>query len=110
MNLPPALMAFLLPAGLFTAWLFLHKDADVEQRIDKREAVHKMESAKFDKDFSRLTGDKDGEEEAKKTYTDAEKELKIADDAKKQRLESDKRNSVRDGIDEFLTPKDGQKK
>ena len=105
MNAPPALLALVIPAGLFAAWLFLHKDADVEQRIDKREAVHQRESAEFDRDFARLTGDKEGEKKATERASHAEEKLKTAEAVRDARGQTDQRAAVRDGVDQFLKPK-----
>ena len=110
MTFPPALVALVIPAGLFAAWLFLHKDADIEQRIDKKEAVHAIESANFDKDFARITGDKQGESEALKRLEDSQKKLDEAYRARMERASSDQRAAVRSGVDEFMKPKEGEKK
>lgn len=104
MTAPPALLALFIPAGLFAAWLFLHKDADIEQRIDKKEAIHQRESAEFDRDFARITGDGAGAERANNRIQQAEKEIKEAQDAKNKRAEMDQRTAIRDGVDEFLKP------
>ena len=109
MTFPPALVALVIPAGLFAAWLFLHKDADVEQRIDKKEAIHERESASFDKDFARITGDKQGEKSALQRLEDSQKQLDKAVEARLNRSKNDQREAVRNGVDDFIKPKDEQK-
>ncbi|WP_124515242.1 hypothetical protein [Acidovorax sp. FJL06] len=110
MTFPPALVALVIPAGLFAAWLFLHKDADVEQRIDKKEAVHERESASFDRDFARITGDKQGEKSADARMKEAQKQVEASVKARQERANSDQREAVRSGVDEFLKPKaEGEK-
>ena len=110
MNAPPALMAALIPAGLFAAWLFLHKDADIEQRIDKKEAVQKLESAEFDRDFARMTSDSEGAKRAEIKITNAEKKIEITEKVKENKDKKDQRIAVRNSIDDFLTPDSEQKK
>lgn len=109
MTFPPALVALVIPAGLFAAWLFLHKDADVEQRIDKKEAIHERESASFDRDFARLTGDKQGEKAAFQRLEESQKQLDKAVEARLNRSKNDQREAVRNGVDDFIKPKDEQK-
>lgn len=109
MTFPPALVALVIPAGLFAAWLFLHKDADVEQRIDKKEAIHERESASFDRDFARLTGDKQGEKTAFQRLEESQKQLDKAVEARLNRSKNDQREAVRNGVDDFIKPKDEQK-
>ena len=109
MTLPPALVALVIPAGLFAAWLFLHKDADVEQRIDKKEAIHERESASFDRDFARLTGDKQGEKTAFQRLEESQKQLDKAVEARLNRSKNDQREAVRNGVDDFIKPKEEQK-
>lgn len=109
MTFPPALVALVIPAGLFAAWLFLHKDADVEQRIDKKEAIHERESASFDKDFARITGDKQGEKSALQRLEDSQKQLDEIVKARQERAKNDQREAVRNGVDEFIKPKEGEK-
>lgn len=109
MTLPPALMALAIPAGLFAAWLFLHKDADVEQRIDKKEAIHAVESANFDKDFARITGDRQGEKTALERLEKSQKDLEASYNARLERIANDQRGAVRNGVDEFLKPKEAEK-
>ena len=104
MGASPALLALFIPAGLFAAWLFLHKDADVEQRIDKREAIYQRESADFDKDFSKFNGDTDGEAAAKERIAAADAKIKEADVERSKREKTDQRGAVRDGVDKFLKP------
>lgn len=106
MSVPPALLAVFIPAGLFAAWLFLHKDADVEQRIDKREAIHQRESAEFDRDFARITGDKEAETVAKERAKQADERVIMAEKKREEREAGDQRNAVRDGIDKFLKPEE----
>ncbi|WP_089649282.1 hypothetical protein [Escherichia coli] len=110
MTFPPALMALVIPAGLFAAWLFMHKDADVEQRIDRKEAVHERESASFDKDFASITGDAEGKKSASIREKDAEQRIAEAEKSRKERASEDQRAAVRQGVDEFLTPKKGDEK
>ena len=110
MTLPPALAAIMIPAGLFAAWLFLHKDADVEQRIDKRDAIHEQESANFDRDFSRLTGDVRGEAEANDRKNAAEIKIVEVDKARKERAKNDQRAAVMQGVDDFLASKEKENK
>lgn len=110
MTLPPALAAIMIPAGLFAAWLFLHKDADIEQRIDKKESIHQRESAEFDKDFAKITGDSGGIDRANSRIAEAEKQIKDADKAKEKRQQTDQRAAVRDGVDDFLKPGSKDKK
>lgn len=100
----PALMALFIPAGLLAVWLFLHKDADVEQRIDRREAVHERESAEFDRDFARLNGDKAAEEVAIQRAAEASGRVKAAEEARQARAKEDQRAAVRGGVDTFLKP------
>ena len=102
MTVPPALLALFIPAGLFAAWLYLHKDADIEDRIDKKEAVTAIESAQFDRDFARITGDKEGLSNAENAIIDAKKRLHGVESQHEKRRETDKRGAVRDGVDEFL--------
>lgn len=109
MTFPPALVALVIPAGLFAAWLFLHKDADVEQRIDKKEAIHERESANFDKDFARITGDKQGEKTALQRLEESQKQLDAVVKARQERAKSDQREAVRSGVDDFIKPKEGEK-
>ena len=109
MTFPPALVALVIPAGLFAAWLFLHKDADVEQRIDKKEAIHERESASFDRDFARLTGDRQGEKSAFQRLEESQKQLDKAVEARLNRSNNDQREAVRNGVDDFIKPKDEQK-
>ena len=109
MTFPPALVALVIPAGLFAAWLFLHKDADVEQRIDKKEAIHERESASFDRDFARLTGDKQGEKTAFQRLEESQKQLDKAVEARLNRSKNDQREAVRSGVDDFIKPKEEQK-
>lgn len=109
MNFPPALIALVIPAGLFAAWLFLHKDADVEQRIDRKEAIHQMESANFDRDFARITGDKNGEKTALERLEDSQKRLDEAIKAREKRASMDQRDAVRGSVDEFIKPEEGKK-
>ena len=109
MTFPPALVALVIPAGLFAAWLFLHKDADVEQRIDKKEAIHERESASFDRDFARLTGDKQGEKTAFQRLEESQKQLDKAVEARLNRSKNDQREAVRNGVDDFIKPKEEQK-
>lgn len=109
MTFPPALVALVIPAGLFAAWLFLHKDADVEQRIDKKEAIHERESASFDRDFARVTGDKQGEKTALERLEESQKRLDQVMKARQERDKNDQRGAVRDGVDEFIKPKEGEK-
>lgn len=109
MTFPPVLAALIIPAGLFAAWLFLHKDADIEQRIDKREAIHQREGAEFDKDFARMTGDSAGADRANARIREAEEKIKEANLAKENRQKTDQRAAVRDGVDEFLKPKESKK-
>jgi hypothetical protein len=106
MTFPPALAALVIPAGLFAAWLFLHKDADVEQRIDKKEAIHEVESASFDKDFARATGDKQGFTTAMQRLEESQKRLDEAYKARIKRESTDQREAVRNGVDDFLKPKE----
>lgn len=109
MTFPPALVALVIPAGLFAAWLFLHKDADVEQRIDKKEAIHERESANFDKDFARITGDKQGEKTALQRLEESQKQLDEIVKARQERAKSDQREAVRNGVDDFIKPKEAEK-
>lgn len=109
MTFPPALVALVIPAGLFAAWLFLHKDADVEQRIDKKEAIHERESASFDRDFARLTGDQQGEKAAFQRLEESQKQLDKAVEARLNRSKNDQREAVRNGVDDFIKPKEEQK-
>lgn len=109
MTFPPALVALVIPAGLFAAWLFLHKDADVEQRIDKKEAIHERESASFDRDFARLTGDKQGEKTAFQRLEESQKQLDKAVEARLNRSKNDQREAVRNGVDDFIKPKEERK-
>ena len=110
MNAPPALIAVFLPAGIFAAWLYLRKDADIEQRIDTREAIHARESAEFDRDFAKLAGEKEDEEVAKERAKAAEKRLFIAKQKMDEMAKSDQRGAVREGVDDFLKPKPEENK
>lgn len=109
MTFPPALVALVIPAGLFAAWLFMHKDADVEQRIDRKEAIHERESASFDRDFARLTGDKQGEKSAFQRLEESQRQLDKAVEARLNRSKNDQREAVRNGVDDFIKPKEEQK-
>lgn len=109
MNIPPALLAIFLPAGIFAAWLYLHKDADIEQRMDAKEAVQARESAEFDRDFARLSGDKEAENVAVDRAKEAEKRLSIAKQKLDERAKLDQREAVREGVDKFLRPEQEQK-
>lgn len=109
MTFPPVLAALIIPAGLFAAWLYLHKDADIEQRIDKKEAIHQRDSAEFDRDFARLTNDDEGKKTAKIRIEDAENKINKAEVEAKKREKTDQRAAVRDGVDEFLKPTEVKK-
>ena len=102
MNIPPALAVFLLPAVLITLWLYLHKDADIEERIDKKEKIQQLESAKFDRDFAKITGNKIAETEADSSIKDSEKQLKDIQQQKKKRQEKDQRDTVRAAVDDLI--------
>ena len=102
MNLPPALFFLLLPAAIVIGWLYLHADADVEQRINVREAQHLIDSASIDKDFARIAGDKAGEEAAQKRVDNSQQQLQAAVDARDARAKTDERAKVRGAVDELI--------
>lgn len=104
MTIPPAFAALLIPALLLAIWIYLHKDADIEQRIDAREAQHQIESAAFDKDFSRMTGDKDGEKLASERLEESKSMLKKAQESRENRKNTDQRPELRDNVDNILKP------
>lgn len=111
MNIPPSLIFLLVPAALVGAWLFLHKDADIEQRIEKREAIHQRESANFDKDFARMSGDAAGVQQAQQRAQEADAKLANIEQQNAARAAGDQRAAVRDSVDELLKPEPtGEKK
>ena len=102
MNVPPALFFLLLPAAIVIGWLYLHANADVEQRINVREAQHMIDSASIDKDFARIAGDKAGEEAAQKRIAAAEQQLQAAVAAREARAKTDERVKVRSAVDQLI--------
>lgn len=94
----------LLITGLGAAFLYLHKDADVEQRIDKREAIHQRDNAEFDRDFAKANGDKEAVEEAKKRIASAQADIALAEKLKAEHAKNDQRKALRESLDETLKP------
>lgn len=100
----PFMFWIMLITGLGAAFLYLHKDADVEQRIDKREAIQQRDNAEFDRDFSRANGDKEAVEAAKKRIASAQADIELAEKLKAEHAKNDQRKSLRESLDDTLKP------
>lgn len=100
----PILLILVLPSIVFAVWLFLHQSADVEQRIDKSEAIIERDKAIFDRDYARLMGDSGAETEAKARQKAAEEKSVATEKAHAARAAEDQRGAFRTALDKFLKP------
>lgn len=108
MNLSPSLLIVLLPTSLVAAWLFLSKDADVEQRMNKTQAEQRADSARVDRDFSTVMGDKKGKADAEARIEAAKSDIATIQKAEASRAATDQRAAVREDVNKFLKQnKDG---
>lgn len=106
MSIPPALTIAAVPAIVITTWLYLHKDADVEQRANITRAEMRVEKAQFDRDFARARGvqiDPDLEK-LEHRIKEAEVSLAAAEQKAKDNETGDQRGFVKNELDNLFKP------